>query len=490
MSDLISLAVAVPLGGAAATLLALRSLEARRVISLLSSGSLVALAFALVVLVDSSGPAAANIGGWSAPFGIALVADRLAALLLAVASVVLFAVLVYAISQPSTDEELAGFHAVYQMLTAGVALALLTGDVFTLFVSFEIMLMASYVLLTYRASRDQIRATISYVVIGLVASALLLTTIALLYGTTGTVNMADLAGRLDQIPSGLRSALGWMLFLVFGIKAAIFPLFFWLPDSYPVAPTPVTAVFAGLLTKIGVYAIIRTQTLLFPSDGPATFMLVIAGLTMLVGVLGAIAQKDMKRILSFHIVSQIGYMIMGLGFFTLAGLTAAIVFIVHQIVVKGTLFLVTGLVEESEGSGAIDEISGVARRSPVIGVLFLISALSLAGLPPLSGFIGKLGLMQAGFDAGRWIVVSVSLVASLLTLFSMTKIWSGVFWGEPSSEDRDRFRRGMIGATVALVAFSGLIAIAGEPLFTYAERAASELLDVSGYRDLVLGAAP
>ena len=122
--------------------------------------------------------------------------------------------------------------------------------------------------------------------------------------------------------------------------------------------------------------------------------------------------------------------------------------------------------------------------------MFLISALSLAGLPPLSGFIGKLGLMQAGFDAGRWIVVSVSLVASLLTLFSMTKIWSGVFWGEPSSEDRDRFRRGMIGATVALVAFSGLIAIAGEPLFTYAERAASELLDVSGYRDLVLGAAP
>jgi multicomponent Na+:H+ antiporter subunit D len=279
-----------------------------------------------------------------------------------------------------------------------------------------------------------------------------------------------------------------MLFLVFGIKAAIFPLFFWLPDSYPAAPTPVTALFAGLLTKIGVYAIVRTQTLLFPSDEPATLMLIIAGFTMVVGVLGAIAQKDIKRILSFHIVSQIGYMIMGLGFFTVAGIAATIVFLVHQIVVKSSLFLVGGLVEETEGTGAIDAVNGVARSNPLIAALFLPAALSLAGFPPFSGFVGKLALVQAGFGAEQWIVVGVSLFASLLTLFSMSKIWSGVFWGTPAADSPPRPGRAKTAATAALVVASFVIALAGEPLVAYAERAAEELLDPSFYSTLVLGA--
>jgi multicomponent Na+:H+ antiporter subunit D len=490
MSTVVTLALAVPLFGAAFSLIALRSLLLQRMISIGASIGLTAVSGYLLLAVDSDGAIAVTVGGWEAPFGIALVADRLAVLLLFTAAVALLAVLAYAVSQRSTDEELRGFHAVYQMLAAGVALSLLTGDLFTLFVAFEIMLTASYVLLTYRAGGEQTRATISYVVIGLVASALLLTTIALLYAVAGTVNIADLTTRLDEIPAGLRSGLGWMLFLVFGIKAAIFPLFFWLPDSYPVASTPVTALFAGLLTKIGVYAIVRTQTLLFPSDGPVTFMLVIAGLTMVVGVLGAIAQKDIKRILSFHIVSQIGYMIMGLGFFTVAGVAAAIVFIVHQIVVKASLFLVGGLVETSEGTGVIDEVNGVAKRSPLIAALFLLAAFSLAGFPPFSGFVGKLGLVQAGFLAERWVVVGVSLFASLLTLFSMSKIWSGVFWGEPAETPAETPARGMIAATTALVVVTLVVALAGEPLVAYAERAATDLLQPGAYRTLVLGVGP
>jgi multicomponent Na+:H+ antiporter subunit D len=487
MTALGTLPVIIPLLAAGLSLVALRSLFAQRLIGVAASTALVAVSGRLLFAVDGDGTIVVNVGGWEAPFGIALVVDRLAALLLFTAAVALLAVLLYAVGQRSTDEDLRGFHAVYQMLSAGVALALLTGDLFTLFVAFEIMLMASYVLLTYRAGGKQTRATISYVVIGLVASALLLTTIALIYAVAGTVNLADLAERLDAVPSGVRAGLGWMLFLVFGIKAAIFPLFFWLPDSYPVAPTPVTAVFAGLLTKIGVYAIVRTQTLLFPSDGPVLFMLIIAGLTMIVGVLGAISQKDIKRILSFHIISQIGYMIMGLGFFTVAGVAAAIVFVVHQIVVKASLFLVGGLVEEAEGTGAIDAISGVARRAPVLAVLFLPAALSLAGFPPFSGFIGKLALIQAGFDSGRWIVVGVSLLASLLTLFSMTKIWGGVFWGAAPSHAPRRLSRGMIGATTALVLTSLAIVVVAEPLLGYAERAATDLLDIDGYRNVVLG---
>jgi multicomponent Na+:H+ antiporter subunit D len=208
---------------------------------------------------------------------------------------------------------------------------------------------------------------------------------------------------------------------------------------------------------------------------------------MIVGVLGAIAQKDIKRILSFHIVSQIGYMIMGLAFFTVAGIAAAIVFVVHQIVVKASLFLVGGLVEESYGTGAIDRVDGVAHRSPIIAWLFLPAALSLAGFPPFSGFVGKLALVEAGFDVDTWVIVAVSLAASVLTLFSMTKIWGGVFWGEPSDTTTARIAPGMIGATAALVVISLAIAFAAEPLVEYAERAATDLLVDGTYRELVLG---
>ncbi len=487
MSTVATLPVAIPLLGAAMSLVALRSLTGQRIIGIAASLGLASVAGWLLLTVGNSGPIVANVAGWEAPFGIVLVADRLAALLLFTSAVALVLVLVFAVSQRATDEELRGFHAVYQMLAAGVALALLTGDLFTLFVAFEIMLTASYVLLTYRAGGAQTRATISYVVIGLVASALLLTCIALIYSVAGTVNIADLTTKLGQVPSGLRAGIGWMLFLVFGIKAAIFPLFFWLPDSYPVAPTPVTAVFAGLLTKIGVYAIIRTQTLIFPSDGPSTLMLIIAGLTMVVGVLGAIAQKDVKRILSFHIVSQIGYMIMGLGFFTVAGVTAAVVFVVHQIIVKASLFLVGGLVEASEGTGVIDRVNGVARRSPVVAALFLPAAFSLAGFPPFSGFVGKLALVEAGFAIEQWAVVGVSLLASVLTLFSMTKIWSGVFWGTPADGEIRRLPTGMIGATAGMVVVGLFIALAAQPLLDYAQQAAIDLLEPGAYRAFVLG---
>jgi multicomponent Na+:H+ antiporter subunit D len=476
MTTLATLPVVIPLLAGALALALGRTVAVRRTIGLVASGASAAVATILLVVVDTEGTIVVAVGGWAPPFGIELVADRFSALLLLASTVALFAVLVYAVSQRATDEDFRGFHAVYQILSAGVALALLTGDLFTMFVAFEIMLTASYVLLTHRADGSETRSAISYVVIGLVASALFLISIGLIYGVTGTVNLADLAVRLDDVDPGLRSGLGWLLFMVFGIKAAIFPLFFWLPDSYPVAPTPVTALFAGLLTKIGVYAIIRTQTLLFPSDEPSTFMLIIAGFTMVVGVLGAIAQTDIKRILSFHIVSQIGYMIMGLGFGTVAGVAAAIVFVVHQIIVKASLFLVGGLVEESEGTGAIDAVSGVARRSPIIAALFLPAALSLAGFPPFSGFVGKLALVEAGFATNAWIIVGVSLVASVLTLFSMTKIWAGVFWGVPNTTKRRITPRGMALATATLVAVSLVIAVAAEPIVSYAERAADDLL--------------
>jgi multicomponent Na+:H+ antiporter subunit D len=242
----------------------------------------------------------------------------------------------------------------------------------------------------------------TYVVISLVASTLFITMLALIYASTGTVNMADLSVRLAEIDPGVRGAFALGLLVVFGVKAGLFPLFFWLPDSYPTAPGPVTAILAGLLTKVGVYAIIRSQTLLFSAeDWMGTVLLVVAAFTMVVGVLGAIAQDDMKRILAFHIISQIGYMIFGLGLFTIAGIAGAILYIVHNMLVKTALLLVAVMVERRAGSSRLSEVGGLVRSAPFVAALFALPALSLAGIPPLSGFLGKLMLIDAGLGAGR-----------------------------------------------------------------------------------------
>ncbi len=486
MSWLLPAVVAVPVLGAGLTVLVGRRLLLQRAIALSGVGFVLGAALLLLVEADSNAAVVAQVGGWPAPAGITLVADRFAGIVLSVSSAMLLVVLLYAMAQLGRDALDWWFHTKYLILTAGVALSLVTGDLFNLFVGFEIMLIASYVLLTVKTGPGEVRATMSYVVINLVASALFLVVIAFTYTTTGTLNLADLAVAFETLDPAVRNSLGLLMLVVFGIKAAIFPLFMWLPDSYPTAPTPVTAIFAGLLTKVGVFVIIRTQTLLLGQDGPSTLLLFIAGATMTFGVLGAIAQNDIKRILSFHIVSQIGYMVMGLGFLSAAGLAAAILYITHHIVVKTGLFLVGGLVEAEEGTGALDRIGGLLHRRPVIAVMFLPLALSLAGIPPFSGFVAKLALLQEGLALDRGVIVAVSLAVSLLTLFSMTKIWGGVFWGE-TTEPGVPSARGMTLATGSVVALSLGVAVFAGPLADLATRAAADLVDPAVYTSLVLG---
>jgi multicomponent Na+:H+ antiporter subunit D len=489
---LVPLPILLPLVGASVTLILHAWPRARTIASVGTCLAAVAAAAGLVHRVVTEGSAVAQAGDWPAPFGITLAVDRFGAAMVCVSAVIVLAVLVYAIGQLERQIENLFFHPVYLVMAAGVSAAFVTGDLFNLFVAFEVLLIASYVLLTLGATRAQIRAGMTYVVINLVASTLFVTAVAFVYAATGTVNMADLVGRLGELPPELRTGLGLLFLGVFGIKAALFPLFFWLPDAYPTAPAPITAVFAGLLTKVGVYAIIRTQTLLFaPAEGAGSrFLLFVAGMTMLVGVLGAVAQGEIKRILSFHIVSQIGYMILGLGLFTVAGVAGAILYIVHHIVVKTTLFCVGGAVEHACGTGRLKQLSGLSTRAPLLGLLFLFAALSLAGLPPFSGFVAKLALTQEGLRTGHFLVIGVGLLVSLLTLFSMTKIWAGAFWGAPegaaAGEGRLPLPWPMTASTAFLVAVSLGIAALSQPLYEYSQAAAADLLDPAVYVSAVL----
>jgi multicomponent Na+:H+ antiporter subunit D len=497
MNLLLILPVALPLAAAALATIAYQHRSIQRIIGVGALLVLLVDAVLILVNVERDGVQSVQVGAWPAPLGITIVVDLFSALMLLVSVATVLAVLIYAIGQPDADRDQPVFHPVYLVMTAGVALSFTTGDLFNLFVAYEITLAASYVLITLGGRREQVRAGMTYVIINLVASTFFVVGIAWVYAATGTVNMADLAGKIAALPDSMQTALSMFLLVVFGIKAAMFPLFFWLPDSYPTARTPVTAVFAGLLTKVGVYSIVRTQTLLFPEHRPSTVLLVIAGLTMVVGVLGAIAQNDMKRILSFHIVSQIGYMILGLGLFTVAGVAGTVLFIFHQIPVKTALFLTTGLVEESTGSTALNRVGGLIRRTPLVAALFLLAALSLAGIPPFSGFVGKLALVEAGFGAKEYAIVGVSLVVSLFTLFSMTKIWNGVFWGTPedpalrlaAADDGERLPTPVLmrAATVGLVGVTLAIALFAGPLYQLSERAAEGLLEPSAYIHEVLG---
>ena len=486
MTTLVALPVLVPLV-AAALMLIVRPLLAQRTVS--GVALLASLVTSITVLVDvwGDGPVkVVRLGGWPGEFAITMVADRLASVMVVVALVVVSAVLVYAMGQGGADEKSPFYHPVYMVMTAGISQAFLAGDLFNLFVAFEILLMASYVLLTLEGTSAQIRSGTTYVVLNVIESMVLVVAVGLIFAATGTVNMAELPERLAALPDGVRTGLQLLLLLAFGIKAAVFPLFFWLPDSYPTAPSSVSAVFAGLLTKVGVYCLIRVQTLLFPGELDG-LVLVIGALTMLIGVIGAVSHTDMKRILSFHIVSQIGYMVFGLGVGGEAAIAATIFFLVHQIPVKTSLFLVEGIVERDSGSSSLYNVSGLARRSPWLAVLFLLPALSLAGMPPFPGFLAKFSLVQAGLNAEEYLGVAVAIVVSLFTLVSMVKIWVAAFWGEPESGRNDgrvgilRHHRVMGLASGALVVGVVIFAVVAGPFYEFVTNAARQLLDPAIY---------
>ncbi|MBN2486981.1 MAG: hypothetical protein JXB34_13480 [Bacteroidales bacterium] len=408
----------------------LRSSRLTQWLSLFGSSILVVVSVYLYSRVTSIGIQVLHVGGWKAPFGISLVIDHLSGIMLLATSVIVLSISVYSFSYIEKQFPFSRFYLFFFALIMGVNGAFITGDIFNLYVWFEVILMSSFVLITLGSKKAQLEGGIKYMALNIFGSLLFLAGLGLLYGQTGTLNMAHLAAILREEQHALQVNPATILFFVaFGIKAAVFPLFFWLPASYHTANITITSLFSGLLTKVGVYALIRVFTLFFVQDQHFwhNLILIIAGLTMLVGGLAATSQYETRKILSYHIISQIGYMIMGLGIFTPLAVAGAIFFMVHNMVAKTNTFLISGVISRLKGTYQLKEVGGLFIQNPLLAILFIIPALSLAGFPPLSGFFAKFILFKSGIENHNYLITAAALLTAMLTLYSMTKIWIEAF---------------------------------------------------------------
>ena len=503
MNPLLILPILIPMLTAILAMLFRDSRGVQRAISSLGAWALFVASAVLVNDVWRNGIQAAQMGNWPAPYGITLVADLFSAVMVLLAGIIAAAVAMYSLFSIDGKREEFGYHPLFHFLLVGICGAFLTGDLFNLYVWFEVMLMASFVLLALGGERGQMEGAIKYVTINLISSAMFLSALGILYAMAGTLNMADLAYKFSTIsalqPQGIVTALAILFMVAFGIKAAVFPLFFWLPASYHTPPVAVSALFAGLLTKVGVYALIRVFTLIFVNDVgyTHTLILILAALTMVSGVLGAVAQNEFRRVLSFLLISHIGYIIMGLGLFTPFALAGSVFYITHHIIVKTNLFLISGVVERLGGTPSLKKLGGLYKTQPGLALFFLIAAMSLAGMPPLSGFFAKLSLLRAGLDVGQYVIVAVALAAGILTLFSMLKIWAEAFWKSPPGPQPVNANAGMphldlrnwLFPVAFLAAITVLIGLGAGPAFNFALQAGEQLMDPSAYIQAVMGGA-
>lgn len=456
-----------------------------------------AVAVALMVEVVRHEVLVLWVGDWPAPFGICLAADMLSAVMVLITAVIHTAVTVYARRDIDAPQVRAGFYPIMQVLAAGVCGAFLTGDLFNLYVWFEVMLMASFGLLVMGPKPGRLAGAVKYVALNLLATLFFITAIGLIYGMTGTLNMADLHAKAAAVENqALLTAAAMLLMTAFGIKAALFPVFFWLPAAYHTLSVPVSAFFAGMLTKVGVYALIRMFTLVFSGvDLALDVLLVIAALTMLFGVVGAASQMEMRRILGFHIISQVGYMVLGLALLTPLALAGAIVYLVHHIIVKANLYLVSGLVRQAGGSFSLKRVGGLYASHGLLAIGFFIPAFSLAGFPPLSGFWAKLLIIRASIESGQYLLAVVAALVGLLTIFSMVKIWSEAFWkAAPDEVDlscvHPDLSAWMLGPVLALALVTVALGIFMGPVIDFSMAAAERLLDPQAYIRAVLGGLP
>jgi multicomponent Na+:H+ antiporter subunit D len=451
------------------------------------SGILQLVPAAVLLRATASGDVLVQtLGDWPAPFGIVFAADRLSGLFVMLLSLLLAATV--CVLRPAAHGERTVSRALplLFLLSCGLNGAFLTGDLFNLFVAFEVVLLASYLLVQVPGTVRSLRAAFSNVAVNLLASLFFFAAVGLLYGQYGTVNMADLAQRIAGAPVPTLTVIACgLLAVAFGIKAGLVPLLFWLPATYPTFSGPVAALFAGMMTKLGVFALLRTVPLLMAGTPVPEFLVWLGAGSALFGVLAALSQYELRRLLGFHIVSQVGYMVLGLGLLTTGAIAAAIFYLTHHILVKAILFFVADELERR--SGTRDLRSMLANRTGLGGlaVIFLLAAFSLAGLPPFSGFFAKVGLFRATLSAQSWTALAILAIASFFTLASMLKIWRLAFSGARDGTAAEPFRPALVPVW-ALAAGSLLLALAAGPAFDFAQATARQLLDQQGYIQAVL----
>ncbi|MCP5152902.1 MAG: monovalent cation/H+ antiporter subunit D [Ectothiorhodospiraceae bacterium] len=486
------------LAGALALLLRPQS-RAARVVGIAASVALVATSGVLLTMAWDGELQVYALGEWPAPFGIVLVVDRLSAAMVALTSVVALACVLYAVA--GDDARGPYFHALFQFQLLGVNGAFLTGDLFNLFVFFEILLIASYTLLMHGHGVARTRAAVQVVALNLVGSALFLIAVGALYSVTGSLNMADLARLVATLPEsdvGIARASALLLLVVFALKAAALPVGFWLPRTYAAAAAPVAALFA-IMTKVGIYAIARLFTLVFGADagplaGIAAPWVVPAGIgTIAVAAAGALAATELRKLIGWMVMASVGTALIAVGQFSVDGLAAALFYAVHSTLVGAALFLIADLVRRQRAAvGTRLDASGQVRQPALLGGMFFVGAISACSLPPFSGFAGKVMVLEAtlGGDlvTASWLAL---LVGGLVVTLSMARAGSALFWksgSEPSTADPAP--RLAVAAVVALLAASPALVVLGGPMSGYARDMALQLTDTRGYREAVLADTP
>lgn len=468
-----------------------KSVRAQKLLAVFGLLGTIGISAYLVHWISQDGIVALHVGGWTAPYGITIVADMLSALLATTTSVVGLACMLYAFHTINKERENNYFYPLMMILVSGVNGSFLTGDIFNLFVFFEVMLLASYVLLSLGGEKPQMRETIKYLVINVVASSLFVVAIAYLYSITGTLNMAHLSARVAEAgQDGLLTTVSLIFLVVFGLKAGLF-LFFWLPGSYSSPPPAIAAIFAALLTKVGIYAIVRVFTLIFYHQPQITHTVIMwmAALTMLLGAIGAVAYWDIRRILAYNVIISVGFIMLGLAIATEGSLAGTLYYLIHDMVAKGYIYMLGGAVIIIAGTDKLRDISGLIRYRPILGWLFLLGVLALAGVPPLSGFVGKVMILQAAVADGlSWMAV-IGLISSLLVLYSTMKIFINSFWGEKllSEGEQQASGRGTLLPLYMLAALIIGLGVGAEWVMGYLDQAAEVMSNPAIYINAVLG---
>lgn len=492
MNNMIVLPLLIPLVTAVILIFCSKYIRAQRLISVVSVGLNLLVALFIVNQVNSQGIQTLHMGGWMPPYGIVFVADMLAALLVLTTLIVAGACLFYAFRSIGEEREKHYFYAFFQFLLAGVIGSFLTGDLFNLFVCFEVMLIASYALIVLGGTKRQLRETLKYMLINIISSTLFVAAVAYLYGTVGTLNMAHLSLRVAEVQQdGVLSVIGILFLIVFALKAGLF-LFFWLPGSYSAPPAAVTALFGALLTKVGLYAIIRTFTLIFYHDTGGIHAIIgwMAAATMILGGLGAVAYKDLGRILNYNIIISVGFIAFGVAVASSDSLNGAVFYLMHDMIAKALLFILGGMIIASAGTNKLSEMGGLMRRHPLVGWMFFIAALALVGIPPLSGFLGKVLIVRGGLSEGHYWLSGLALASSLAVLYSLIKVFMGAFWGEAPGQSEPqqpaRIHRTAYAAAIGLTVMVIVLGVGSEWIYSYTSQAGAVLSDPSLYINAVL----